>query len=151
MAQLIDTTVDGDLNVTGITTLNTIDSSTRQMLADVFYPVGALYISYESTSPAELFGGTWLEIAGVFPYFNSGTETGGNNTHTLIEGEMPTHRHKSLRYTTSKVASGSAWMAVFGAESSNGESQNYTSAVGGSAAHNNMPAYQTFYAWRRTA
>ena len=58
------------------------------------YPVGAIYISYYSTSPASLFGGTWLAITGRFPYFNAGTDTGGSNTHTLTEAEMPAHKHR---------------------------------------------------------
>lgn len=35
-------------------------------LADVFYPVGSIYISAASTSPADMFGGTWKQIKGRF-------------------------------------------------------------------------------------
>lgn len=121
------------------------------------YPVGAVYISYVSTSPASLFGGSWTAITGRFPYFNAGTGTGGSNTHTLSVSEMPSHRH-DFKYAMSTSASN-----VGGGASIQGSSlstnpvtytdanSNYVQARGGSAAHNNMPAYQTLYAWRRTA
>lgn len=34
----------------------------EQWLADLKYPVGAIYLSVENTSPGVLFGGTWVEI-----------------------------------------------------------------------------------------
>ena len=126
----------------------------------VIYPVGALYISYSSTSPASLFGGTWTPITGRFPYFNAGISTGGSNTHTLSTNEIPSHRHQLQLEKSARSATG------FGLTSStsfydrvivshDGAFQSYqesfTSYVGGGKAHNNMPAYQTFYAWRRTA
>lgn len=117
-------------------------------MLDIVYPVGSVYISYEPTSPAELFGGTWTAITGVFPYFNAGTETGGSNTHTLTTAQMPAHTHSLptvLGYQS-------------GANNKNGGSSggNWTSftssgSAGSGQSHNNMPAYQTFYAWRRTA
>lgn len=42
-------------------------------LGQVIYPVGSVYMSYTSTSPASLFGGNWTAITGHFPYFNNGT------------------------------------------------------------------------------
>lgn len=129
---------------TGVTTTKAIG-----LLA---YPVGAVYISYVSTSPASLFGGTWTAITGRFPYFNAGTATGGSNTHTLTVAQMPSHSHSSGNgnplvatrpdYVKPCMANGSAyWYAQ----------QVGLTSTGGSAAHNNMPAYQTLYAWRRTA
>ena len=123
-------------------------------LIDIIYPVGAVYISYTSTNPQVLFGGSWTAITGVFPYFNAGTGTGGSNTHTLTVAEMPNHSHTLhsgtwdgqykgyLTFDTSIVYNNSrnGTAFSFGAEPN-----------GGGRAHNNMPAYQTFYAWRRTA
>lgn len=108
------------------------------------YPVGAVYISYEPTSPAELFGGTWLEMTGVFPYFNGGTETGGSNTHTLTIDEAPSHNHEVY-----SGSAGGSW-GIQMAGKTDGWHGNYTSLSGGNSPHNNMPAYQSFYAWRRT-
>lgn len=113
------------------------------------YPVGAVYISYVSTSPASLFGGTWTAITGRFPYFNAGTGTGGSNTHTLTVSEMPSHSHSTnIRYHSSS-GEDTENRATWGSASSSDSI--YTSSTGGGGSHNNMPAYQTLYAWRRTA
>ena len=64
----------------------------RQLLADCLYPVGSIYMSVNSTSPAELFGGTWEQIKDTF-LLGSGSytlgATGGEKTHTLSESELP--------------------------------------------------------------
>lgn len=68
------------------------------------YPVGAVYISVNSTSPASLFGGTWIQIEDTF-LLASGSNytagnTGGNATHyhetaavALTIAQMPHHGH----------------------------------------------------------
>jgi hypothetical protein len=59
------------------------------------YPVGSIYMSVNSTSPADLFGGTWEEIAGgrvlmgQSDDYAAGT-TGGSATHTHTG---PAHTH----------------------------------------------------------
>ena len=66
-------------------------------LLNAIYPVGSIYMSVNSTSPATLFGGTWERIKDRFllaagdAYAAGGT--GGEATHTLTEGEMPAHSH----------------------------------------------------------
>lgn len=122
----------------------------NKALWETIYPVGAVYISYASTSPAELFGGSWTAITGVFPYFNAGTATGGSNTHTLTIAQMPSHNHSGyVKITGSKLASGSTYSRL---NDNGGNSQDLViNNTGGGGSHNNMPAYQTFYAWRRTA
>lgn len=125
------------------------------------YPVGAVYISYSSTSPASLFGGTWTAITGKFPYFNAGTGTGGSNTHTLSVSEMPSHNH-GLRLWCNSGTGGNAEYGITYAdpydtyggsarEWAASASYNRTLYTGSGSSHNNMPAYQTLYAWRRTA
>lgn len=126
-------------------------ATTAAAIGLMAYPVGAVYISYNSTSPAELFGGTWTPITGVFPYFNAGTAKGGSNTHTLTIAEMPSHNHKEAGWNIS-YKDGISKVAASGSVYSWGANNGYsTDATGGGGAHNNMPAYQTFYAWRRTA
>ena len=61
------------------------------------YPVGAYYISSDSTSPAVLFGGTWTQITNRF-IFAAGSgysvnSTGGSATKTLVTDNLPSHSH----------------------------------------------------------
>lgn len=125
------------------------DSSTWYTLLNLIYPIGSLYFSYTSTSPATRFGGSWAAITGRFIYANAGIGTGGANTHTLTTDEMPKHSHSlnigminysvssSERHTTNW---GSKWSGIA-----------WTDPSGGGKSHNNMPAFQTVYCWRRTA
>lgn len=114
------------------------------------FPVGAVYISYVSTSPAELFGGTWTAITGKFPYFNAGTATGGSNTHTLTIAQMPSHSHYIYNMRYADYSAGTTYGHVSDWNLHDSDVM-YTDPVGGGGSHNNMPAYQTLYAWRRTA
>lgn len=128
----------------------------------MLYPVGCVYISYEPTSPASLFGGTWTAIEGRFPYFNAGTGTGGSNTHTNTFGEMATHSHGykvalngvQHSYQASAIsAEGYDWTNYWQSDQAGTEpiDTNLVEWVGGGASYSIMPAYQTLYAWRRTA
>lgn len=61
------------------------------------YPVGAYYISSNSTSPATLFGGTWERVQDRMILAAGSTytagNTGGSATKTLSVANMPTHSH----------------------------------------------------------
>ena len=66
------------------------------------YPVGAYYISSESTSPATLFGGTWEQVQDMFilaagTRYTTGTtanpRTGGSSTKQLRVANIPSHTH----------------------------------------------------------
>ena len=61
------------------------------------YPVGAYYMSSDSTSPAVLFGGTWTQIQNRFIYAAgpgySVNSTGGSATKTLVTDNIPSHSH----------------------------------------------------------
>ena len=65
---------------------------TSSLLVDLFYPVGSIYTSMNSTDPSELFGGTWEQITDRFLYCadSSGT-TGGSST--ITEANLPAHTH----------------------------------------------------------
>ena len=61
------------------------------------YPVGAYYMSSDSTSPAVLFGGTWTQITNRF-IFAAGSgysvnSTGGSATKSLVTDNIPSHTH----------------------------------------------------------
>lgn len=120
-------------------------------ICDIIYPIGAYYISHDSTPPGELFGGTWAAVRGKFLYCNAGTSTGGSNTHTLTVDEIPSHQH-TFQSPTWYYAEGTSGSSIVGArDTATPAFTRDTSYTGGGKAHNNMPAYQTVYAWRRTA
>lgn len=132
------------------------------------YPVGAVYMSFSSTSPATLFGGTWSQISGRFLYCTTSTGTGGNNNHTLTKDQLPKLGTQIWNFcgqsngTALAIGTPSGYSGI---GSHYGDSaMYYTSyrdswshtdgfriAFGGGASHNNMPAYQGVYCWRRTA
>ena len=134
----------------------------KSWLLNNVFKVGYVWVSYTSMSPASIIGGSWTAITGHFPYFNAGTSTGGSNTHTLTADQLADHRHSigldqdayyaanaDSGYTVHKSGNFSdngystwAWSGGLGDMSG-------TQASGHE--HNNMPAYQTLYAWRRTA
>lgn len=63
----------------------------------VVYPVGAIYMSVNSVSPATLFGGTWSRISDRFllaagSSYSAGS-TGGEASHALTTAELPAHTH----------------------------------------------------------
>ena len=87
----------------------------------------------------------------ALPYFNAGTSQGGSNTHTLSANEMPSHRHNLDYYAYSNNGGSRDGVPYASISRFVGQDPDACGYTGGGAAHNNMPAYQTLYAWRRTA
>ena len=152
------------------------------------YPVGSIYMSTVSTNPATLFGfGTWeampagrvLLAQGKSSWgttYNAGS-TGGEATHQLTVGELPTHSHtgnintKNLSGTfisksverdssgivsnisTNKVGNSSGGSGNTGTEYTINASHTHTiviNNIGSSQAHNNIQPYIAVYIWKRT-
>jgi hypothetical protein len=72
-------------------------------LINRIYPVGSIYMSVNSTSPATLFGGTWERIQDRFllsagSSYGAGT-TGGAATVTLTTNQIPAHTHGRITLT----------------------------------------------------
>ena len=60
----------------------------KSALVDAVYPVGAIYMSVASTSPATLFGGTWERITGKFLLAaTDGGASGGNSNASIAAGK----------------------------------------------------------------
>lgn len=126
------------------------------------YPVGSIYMSISSTSPATLFGGTWSALpAGRFLRAGTGGATGGSDTHVhstsavaLTIGQMPYHNHAiwDLNWEVATGAGGpiaTAWAAKNSPSGYAGGNEAHGHGNTGSAS--NVPAYYEVYAWRRTA
>lgn len=129
-------------------------------LFNLIYPVGSIYTSVNSTSPATLFGGTWEQmkdrfLLGAGDTYTAGA-TGGEATHVLTVGEMPSHTHSWKGTSTVSVQSSGTNLypySIFG-EASADQYINQgkgPQAAGDGAAHNNMPPYLAVYMWKRTA
>lgn len=71
------------------TTIDSIDTSSSSIDS---WPVGSIYMSVNSTSPATLFGGTWQRIQDRFLIAAGSTYkaggTGGEATHTLTAASV---------------------------------------------------------------
>jgi hypothetical protein len=141
------------------------------------YPIGSIYMSINSTSPAVLFGGTWEAITGRF-LLGSGTaldnnkhdfgdlnnanyiftsgDMGGQYNHKLTVNEMPKHKHNLAgSYTTTTNTMGSTssasngWIPLLGGTT-------YQSSLpiietGGDGAHHIMNPYYVVNIWKRIA
>lgn len=92
---------DGNVTVAGKVSAASLTVAGKSLL-DLVYPVGAVYMSLKSTSPATLFGGTWTAINGKFLLATDSTHavntTGGSATHTLTTAQMPSHTHRVQGY-----------------------------------------------------
>lgn len=138
------------------------------------YPVGAIYISGVSTSPAALFGGTWEQIKGRFllgtgtneanstnkwgtlsagAYNAAAGETGGAAQITLTTAQMPTHSHlfERIPITQSEMTTGGNYYAEQSTTVGSLVKTQTTYPAGEGKAHSNMPPYLAVYIWQRTA
>lgn len=125
------------------------------------YPVGALYISYVSTSPASLFGGSWTQITGRYLRADNNVSESSANSHSHGLGagyaayESYTlhdeYKYKSLsntQYWSSnyKVSNHGSGGGVTTANHQTGMALGGTTDGAGVT-----PPYQNVYVWRRTA
>ena len=145
------------------------------------HPVGSIYESTVSTSPATLFGGTWVAMdagrvlvaqgkASTGTTFTAGA-TGGEEKHKLTTSELPSHTHgmstegnhshaynNLIGSTKDYVKGGESYDS--GRASTHPNTINTSSAgahshtiysTGGGEAHNNLQPYEVIYRWKRTA
>lgn len=139
-------------------------------LLNKVYPVGAIYISASSASPASLFGGTWEQMSGRFLLACNGTyaagSTGGEAAVALSKANLPAvtgqfEMHNAASSTPVYKVSGCFSSAMTnGSNYRNGGSSasgaksigkvNFSNGGSGKA-HNNMPPYLAVYMWKRTA
>lgn len=120
------------------------------------YPVGSIYMSVNSTSPASLFGGTWEQIKDKFLLSAGDTykvgSTGGESEHKLTVNEMPNHRHSIGRGFGTDTGETRFVYAEYVKKYSNwSDAELQTYDTGGNQPHNNMPPYLAVYVWKRVA
>ena len=131
---------------------------------DAIYPVGAIYLSVNSTSPASLFGGTWSQLEDRFLLGAGTTYTAGNtggassHNHTLGNDSYAKIGLQSDRLTqtnSSTSISGGVngkTIALSGIQNITNWSMDTTSSLGGvTESSSNLPPYLVVYMWKRTA
>ena len=127
-----------------------------QQILDIIYPVGSVYLSWNSTDPKNLFGGTWTRLSGGFLYgcvssVGTGNGTGtATNSHTLTINEIPSHRHDVL--TVWGQAEGYGHINVGSTSGANkADIRGLGTYAGGGKGHSHNIPYIAVFAWRRTA
>lgn len=125
---------------------------------DCIYPVGAIYISVDHTNPSALFGGEWEQISNRF-LIAAGTKTagstGGNETITLTQAQLPSHRHtigSSFQAKTTGISGGFQNyypIADTNVDQSVTPYDSYTEYSGGGGTINILPPYLSVYMWKR--
>ena len=139
--------------------LGNVDNVSKSDILLSVYPVGSIYKSTNSMSPAELFGGTWERIKDQFLLASGDTytagSTGGEAEHTLTQAEIPNgivinENPKSQIYIKgverTSIKTGNDW--IFAAN------KDFAELMGTqmpNQPHNNMPPYLTVYMWKRVA
>lgn len=148
-------TNNSETDVPSVKAVKNAITTIKNDVLNTVYPIGAIYLSMNSTNPSSLFGGTWKQIAqgrtlvGVNANdsdFSSSGKTGGEKTHTLTVDEMPSHRH-NINFGASVGGDGSGF--VYSGTSGNNNA--FMHEAGGGQAHNNLQPYFTCYIWKRTA
>ena len=150
------------------------------------YPVGSIYISTVSTNPATLFGfGTWeampaghvLLAQGKSSWgttYNAGS-TGGEATHQLTVGELPSHNHSASSNTTGEhshtfsinvayheqffpyadsISRGENKHGITSITSNPNGNHSHSITInntGSNQPHNNLQPYISVYMWKRSA
>lgn len=120
----------------------TLNDGRVDSIVDLVYPVGSVYMSVNSTSPATLFGGTWEQIQDSFLLSAGSTytagNTGGSASHTHTTGDhkltanesgMPSHGHADTFSVDEKSA------ISITSSGAHGHSANYRSVYNGSSTY----------------
>lgn len=153
--------------------------STFINLLEVVYPVGTVYQSFNSNSPAAMFGGTWEQIEDQFLYNTTVSgSTGGSKTHdhhwflgwlewygthpSMSNGDSticfdsktePYDSEDGINYVIQRKNGSSPWNHINAGSISSGTASKPVSAMMECATTESsaMPPYITCYCWRRTA
>lgn len=122
-------------------------------LLDIIYPVGSVFISNTSISPASTIGGTWTKLdSDTFICCGTPNTTGGTNSIRLTINQMPSHNHKLAGNGTWIGGSTGNYIdiALNGGRNWN-PPMDSMETTGGNEAFDNRPKYRAFNIYFRTA
>ena len=133
------------------------------------HPVGSYYFSDKSTSPADLFGGTWEALPAGYTLIAQGSGTDdfgsfnyvagtkyGERMHKLTVDELPNLNATFAVIESQSAPSGniiqsySRWTSCGGSSGSD-QYGRIKISVGNNNAHQNLSPAKAIYAWYRTA
>lgn len=150
--------VGGDTYVSGTLDSKSIKQNGRTLL-DMFYPIGAIFITTVNTNPSSYMGGTWVRfgngqtLVGVNESdtdFSTVQKTGGAKSHTIDYPNFPARSTIQKSWKGGPV-SYSAWQ---GGNVSAGTwivSTPYDMGESFGQPISNLQPYITVYMWKRTA
>lgn len=134
------------------------------------YPVGSFYISYNDTSPADMFGGTWTQVTSRFLYATTSTATGGATSHyhyVPIGLDSPSYDRNQIRlyawhdanyqpiFGRDETANAQSLYLYFNINRSDTQMGGQINVTGSKNMYSNsassLPPYQGVYCWYRTA
>ena len=137
----------------------------KEKLFELIYPVGSIYISASSTSPASLFGGTWSRIQGKFLLAadsgHAAGSTGGASTQTVDfsngQADIGFGDASAGYLSMRRKSDGAGHFHPFapvntaplqwtGAQASTADA----TELQGNQTLDNMPPYLAVYVWQRT-
>lgn len=124
----------------------------RNELVDLIYPVGAIYMSVNSTNPSTLLGGTWVRITDTFLYCgtDSGTYEVGQSGGS--KNSVAKHSHQMNGATMIWTGSGNTAYPGSGTAMQSCDWQGGTYYDGQTGIDDgNMPPWLSVYVWKRTA
>jgi hypothetical protein len=120
------------------------------MPANRVYPVGAIYMSVDPTSPSALFGGTWESLKDRF-LLGAGDTYSAGTTGGSADAVVVAHQHLvDMRggIGSSEITSGYNAILQTGLVKNNSI---YTQTSGQNGTGKNMPPYLAVYMWKRIA
>ena len=145
----------------------------NSLILDATHPIGSVYLSFDPTSPSELFGGKWEGITGVasedsqprFLYvinpdnadaIESGTQ-GGSEKKKLTTSNIPSHNHyvldsqeRQMMLYKTNAQGGSLWdLASYNVVQA--PTNIHTDSVGKGEEFDILPPYVYVYGWKRIA
>lgn len=133
----------------------------KQIVIDLIYPVGAIFMSSVDVNPDIVIGGTWERVQGRFLVgvddtdvdFNVGLEGGIKDT-TLTVDNMAAHTHSyidSYRAIHQGGHGGGSGALAQGGWISNNTSTRTTNPTGSGTAFTNLPPYLAVFIFTRIA
>jgi hypothetical protein len=127
------------------------------------YPVGAIYMSVDPTSPASLFGGTWESLKDRF-LLGAGDTYSAGTTGGSADAVAVSHYHSKIKayvgsdtqtvVSGSTVANGTAALPYINNQATfnnNYSGSIFTDYAGEDGTGKNMPPYLAVYMWKRIA